>query len=53
MDIYLSLLVALVGVLMWALATNSLLKEIGKIAFTCGLLVFLLRVSGSPVSILK
>lgn len=41
MLIYLSLLVALVGVLMYALAANPKLVEIGRIAFFCGLLAFL------------
>jgi len=42
MIIYLSLLVALVGVLMYALAANPKLVEIGRIAFGAGLLAFLL-----------
>ena len=42
MIIYLSLLVALVGVLMYALAGNPKLVEIGRIMFSCGLLSFLL-----------
>lgn len=42
MLIALSLLVALIGVLMYALAANPKLVEIGRIAFFCGLLVFLL-----------
>jgi len=44
MLIYLSLLVALVGVLMYALCSNAKLAEIGRIAFFCGLLAFLLSV---------
>jgi hypothetical protein len=42
MIIYLSLLVALVGVLMYALCVNPKLQEIGRIAFFAGLLAFLL-----------
>ena len=42
MIIYLSLLVAVIGVLMYALATNPKLQEIGKIMFWTGLLTFLL-----------
>lgn len=42
MTIYLSLLFALVGVLMYALCTNGKLAEIGRIMFSCGLLAFLL-----------
>ena len=42
MEIYLSLLVALVGVLMYALSGNPKVSEIGRIMFSCGLLAFLL-----------
>ena len=43
MLIYFSALVALVGVLMYALAANPKLCEIGRIMFACGLFVFLLN----------
>ena len=46
MIIYLSLLFALVGVLTFALSANPKLVEIGRIAFACGLLAFLLTVHG-------
>jgi hypothetical protein len=36
---YVALLIALVGVLMYALASNPKLVEIGRIMFFCGLLV--------------
>jgi hypothetical protein len=42
MIIALPLLVALVGVLMFALSTNAKLVRIGEIMFAAGLLVFLL-----------
>lgn len=42
MEIYLSLLIALVGCLMYALATNPKLCELGRIMFFCGLLAFLM-----------
>jgi SpoU rRNA methylase family enzyme len=42
MTIYLSLLVAVVGVLMYALASNPKLSEIGRLAFAMGLLAFLI-----------
>jgi len=42
MTIYFSLLVALVGVLMYALAANPKVAEIGRISFAFGLLAFLL-----------
>jgi len=44
MIIYLSVLVAVVGVLMYALSANPKLQEIGRLAFGCGLLAFLLCV---------
>jgi len=44
MIIALSLLVALVGVLMFALSANPKLVRIGEIMFACGLLAFLLNV---------
>jgi Na+/phosphate symporter len=44
MIIYLSLLVCLVGVLMYALSANPKLVEIGRISFFAGLLGFLLSV---------
>ncbi len=54
MNIYFSLLVALVGVLMYALCTtNGKLQEIGRIAFAFGLLAFLLRVTDSMVNVIK
>jgi len=47
MEIYLSLLVALVGVLMYALSANPKLQEIGRISFGVGLLAFLLTAAGA------
>ena len=46
MTMFLSLLVAVIGVLVYALCnapTSSKLAEIGRIAFFCGLLAFLLQ----------
>jgi len=42
MVIGLTLLVALVGVLMYALVANGKLQEIGRLMFFAGLLAFLL-----------
>jgi len=53
MIIYLSLLVALAGVLMYALSANPKLVEIGRIMFWTGLLAFLLRMVGPSVGILR
>lgn len=49
MEIYLVLLFALVGVLMYALSTNGKVQEIGRICFFCGLLAFLLQVGKAIV----
>lgn len=53
MLIYFSLLIALIGVLMYALASNPKLVEIGRICFAFGLLAFLLRVTESMVPVLR
>jgi hypothetical protein len=53
MIIYFSLLVALIGVLMYALCVQAKLSEIGRIMFFCGLLAFLIAIgTGHAVSIL-
>lgn len=49
MTIYLSLLVALIGILMYALCTNPKLQEIGRISYFAGLLAFLLVIAGAHV----
>lgn len=55
MVIFLSLLVALVGVLMYALCapSNGKLIEIGRIMFMCGLLAFLLQVTPQVLTLVK
>jgi hypothetical protein len=42
MSVYFSVLVALIGVLMYALCANPKLGELGRIMFAFGLLAFLL-----------
>ena len=44
MIIYLSLLVAIVGILAYALSANAKVSEIGRISYAMGLLAFLLQV---------
>jgi hypothetical protein len=44
MIIYLSLLICIVGALMYALSANPKLVEMGRLAFVAGLLAFLLVV---------
>jgi hypothetical protein len=52
MTIYLSLLVALVG-LIWCLLTgNPKHERLALIAFGCGLLAFLLGVVGHPINLI-
>lgn len=51
MIIYLSLLVALIGVLMFALCQNPKLVRIGEIMFACGTLAFLLTANSAHFSI--
>lgn len=53
MIIYLSLLVALAGVLMYALCVNPKLVEIGRLMFWVGLLAFLLTGVGPAVGLLR
>jgi hypothetical protein len=53
MIIYVSLLVALIGLLMYALAANPKLIRIGEICFFCGLLAFLMRVTDSLVPVIR
>lgn len=52
MLVYLSLLVALIGLLVYLLTTNSEAKELGRIAFGCGLLAFLIKVGEPLVNLL-
>lgn len=52
MIIYLPLLVALIGVLMYALCVNGKLVEIGRIMLWTGLLAFLLR-GAALVNVIK
>jgi len=52
MIIYLSLLVSLVGLLMYALSANAKLVEIGRNMFWVGLLAFLLT-GGAVLDVIK
>lgn len=52
MIIYLSLLVALVGVLTYALSGNPKLVEIGRISFFAGLLAFLLLAASHSLRVI-
>ena len=52
MEIYFSLLVAVIGLLMYALAANPKLQEVGRLMFGCGLLAFLLGSAGKLFSVI-
>lgn len=52
MVIYLSLLVALIGALVYAFSVNAKLAELGRIMFFCGLLAFLIGLPGHPIGVL-
>ena len=53
MVIYLPLLFALIGVLMYALCTNPKMIEIGHVLFWTGTLAFLLNAVGPVVKLLE
>lgn len=52
MLIYLSLLVALLGLLVYILADKPKPVELGRLAFACGLLAFLLKLNENMVGVL-
>jgi len=53
MTIYFSLLVALVGMVVYLLATNNAkAAELGRLSFACGLLAFLLTGIEKLVSVI-
>lgn len=49
MIIYLSLLIAIIGLLIYLLTSKAEAKEIGRIMFGVGLLAFLLKVVESAI----
>jgi hypothetical protein len=49
MEILLSLLVAVIGALIYALSANPKLNQMGLIAYGAGLLAFLLQMGGMHV----
>jgi hypothetical protein len=53
MVIYLSLLVCVIGALVYALSANPKMQELGRLSFACGLLAFLLRISGAALEIIR
>lgn len=53
MIIYIPFLVCIIGALVYALATNGKVAELGRIAYGCGLLIFLAELAGHVVSLLR
>lgn len=53
MIVFLSLLVALVGALAYALSKNAKVAELGRLAYAVGLLVFLLAGAERAVSFIR
>lgn len=53
MIILLPLLVAVIGLLMYALSANPKLQEVGRIMFFCGTLAFLLSGAQSAVNLIR
>lgn len=51
--IYIPFLVCIIGALVYALATNGKVGELGRIAYGCGLLIFLAELAGHVVSLLR
>ena len=51
MIIFLPLLIAIVGLLMYALSANGKVQEIGRIMFWVGLLAFLLDFPGHGLTL--
>ena len=52
MLIALSLLVAVIGLFVYAFASNAKIAELGRIAWGCGLLAFLLTGAGPLINLL-
>lgn len=46
MYVYLDVLVAIIGMVVYFAATNPKVQELGRIMFGCGLLAFLIVIAG-------
>ena len=53
MSIYLSLLVCLIGMVIYAIASNPKAQELGRLSFFAGLLAFLINVGPKAAELLK
>lgn len=43
------LVFAIIGVLMWVLATNPIVKDIGRITFACSMLALMFAFAGQTI----
>ena len=48
---YLTIIIALVGLLMWVLSSNAKVAEIGKILFAAGVFAFVFTLTGRTVKL--
>jgi hypothetical protein len=53
MIIYVPLLVALLGALLYGLSASGKVQELGRIMFFCGLLVFLFEIGSHTATLLR
>ena len=53
MSVFLPLLVALIGLVVYIVTANPKVAELARLAYLAGLLAFLLQVSGQVVSLLN
>lgn len=51
MYIYFSLLISILGCAMYLFSANHKIEEVGRLAFFCGLLAFLLQAAGAHFGI--
>ena len=53
MTVFLPLLIALIGLVVYLVTANPKVAELARLAYAVGLLAFLLQVSGQVVSLLN
>jgi Na+/phosphate symporter len=49
---YLSIIIAVIGILMYFVSTNPKVQRVGEIMFGAGLLAFLIAVGGQAIGVL-
>lgn len=53
MTIYIGILAALLGAILYFVAANAKVAELARLTYACGLLAFMLAVAGKSVELLK